>query len=107
MTIETEGSQQAVRTQHTVTQQRDVRRGGRRGFRPHARKGCVFCENKTLEIDYKRVDLLQNYITDRGKIKPRRRTGLCAKHQRRLAVAIKRARHLALLPFTVEYLRKS
>jgi len=52
-------------------------------------------------IDYKQTDLLRQFLTDRGKIRPRRQTGTCAKHQRQLSVAIKRARHLALLPFTV------
>jgi small subunit ribosomal protein S18 len=53
------------------------------------------------------VDLLQNYLTERGKILPRRATGACARHQRELAVAIKRARHLALLPFVTEHIRTS
>jgi small subunit ribosomal protein S18 len=53
-------------------------------------------------IDYKQVDMMRGFLTDRGKIQPRRRTGTCAKHQRQLATAIKRARHLAMLPFVVE-----
>jgi len=57
------------------------------------------------KIDYKQPELLIRYLTDQGKIRPRRQTGTCARHQRRLAVAIKRARHLALLPFTAEHLR--
>jgi len=57
-------------------------------------------------IDYKDVETLRRYLTDRGKIKPRRQTGTCAKHQRKLAVAIKRARHLALLPFAAEHVRR-
>ncbi|MFQ6015385.1 MAG: 30S ribosomal protein S18 [Anaerolineae bacterium] len=69
------------------------------------RRGCTFCANKIVDIDYKQTDLLQRFITDRGKIQPRRKTGTCAKHQRRLAVAIKRARHLALLPYTAEHVR--
>jgi small subunit ribosomal protein S18 len=56
-----------------------------------------------LSIDYKNVDLLKRFITDEGKIRPRRQTGTCARHQRALATAIKRARHLALLPFTGKY----
>ncbi len=79
--------------------QRSPRRFGRR------RKKCVFCEEKIARIDYKQTDVLRNFLTDRGKIKPRRRTGTCAKHQRQLSVAIKRARHLALLPFVVESTR--
>ena len=81
---------------------RDRRR--RRRFTPR-RKVCYFCSEKSKHIDYKNVDLLRRYINDRGKIRPRRQTGTCAKHQRRLAVAIKRARHVALLPFVTE-LRK-
>lgn len=71
------------------------RRGGR------TRRTCWFCENNR-ESDYKDVDVLRRFITDRGKILPRRTTATCAKHQRSLATAIKRARHLALLPFVAE-----
>ncbi len=85
------------------------RSGSRRG-RPRRRrffrrrvKRCAFCSDETLEIDYKQPDLLWRYLTDRGKIRPRRQTGTCAKHQRLLATAIKRARHLAMLPFVAEY----
>lgn len=66
-------------------------------------KFCQFCSDKELVIDYKKVDLLKRYITDDGKIRPRRQTGACAKHQREVAAAIKRARHIALLPFTGRY----
>jgi small subunit ribosomal protein S18 len=66
-------------------------------------KFCQFCSDKELSIDYKKVDLLKRYITDDGKIRPRRQTGACAKHQREVAAAIKRARHIALLPFTGKY----
>jgi small subunit ribosomal protein S18 len=59
----------------------------------------VFCVEKDTRINYKDVDMLRQFITDRGKIRPRRQTGLCAKHQRRVAAAVKRARHIALLPF--------
>lgn len=62
-------------------------------------KICQFCTDKSLVIDYKRPDILRRFISEEGKIRPRRQTGTCAKHQRRLAVHIKRARHLALLPF--------
>jgi len=65
-------------------------------------KVCQFCVEKMDTIDYKQTDLLRRYITDDGKIRPRRQTGTCAKHQRQLARAIKRARHLALLPFVGE-----
>lgn len=77
-------------------------RGGRnRRFSPR-RKVCIFCVEKSGHIDYKDVNLLRRYVSDRGKIRPRRQTGVCAKHQRQLAVAIKRARHMALLPFVAE-----
>ena len=66
---------------------------------------CQFCTDKSAHIDYKQVEVLRRYITEDGKIRPRRQTGACAKHQRELASAIKRARHVALLPFTGEVLR--
>lgn len=66
---------------------------------------CQFCTERTAVIDYKQVDILRRYISEDGKIRPRRQTGACAKHQRSLARAIKRARHLALLPYTGEVLR--
>ena len=65
------------------------------------RKYCQFCKEDVDYIDYKDVQLLRKYMTDRGKIKPRRVTGACTQHQRDLAVAIKRAREMALLPYTV------
>lgn len=75
------------------------RGGGRR--RPSGRrKVCRFCADKTLAVDYKDVRTLQSFITEGGKIVPSRTSGNCAKHQRQLAVAIKRARVLALLPFS-------
>lgn len=66
------------------------------------RKGCRFCQNKNLVLDYKNVEILERFVTDRGKILPRRITGTCSKHQRTLASAIKRARIIALLPFIVK-----
>lgn len=66
------------------------------------RKICRFCANKDLVIDYKKIEVLEKFVTDRGKILPRRITGTCSKHQRSLANAIKRARILALLPFVVK-----
>lgn len=66
------------------------------------RKVCAYCADKNLDIDYKQVDKVKKYVSEKGKILPRRVTGLCAKHQRELTVAIKRARHIALLPFTLE-----
>jgi small subunit ribosomal protein S18 len=69
------------------------------------RKVCGFCAEKVAVIDYKDVNRLRRYLSERGKIEPRRKTGTCAGHQRQLAVAIKRARHLGLLPFVVSYTR--
>ncbi len=79
---------------------------GKRRYVPR-RKVCSFCADGMKVVDYKDIAKLRQYISDRGKIEPRRRTGICAKHQRALAQAIKRARYLALLPYTVEHLRKS
>ncbi len=62
-------------------------------------KSCAFCAEKVKEIDYKDVETLKNYVSPHGRILPKKRTGVCAKHQRQLARAIKQARHLALLPF--------
>jgi small subunit ribosomal protein S18 len=81
--------------------------GGRRGrySGPRPPKTCPFCSAKVKYIDYKQGDQLRRYLTERGKIKARRKIGTCAKHQRRLALAIKRARHIALLPFTASQAR--
>lgn len=62
-------------------------------------KICQFCADKHLAIDYKQSDILRRFVTEEGKIRPRRQTGTCAKHQRVLAGAVKRARQIALLPF--------
>ncbi len=62
-------------------------------------KTCQFCADKTLLIDYTKGDMLRRFVTDEGKIRPRRQTGTCARHQRVLAGAIKRARYIALLPY--------
>ncbi len=62
-------------------------------------KFCQFCADKAVVIDYKKTDLLRKYVTEDGKIRPRRQTGACAKHQRLVAAAVKQARHIALLPF--------
>ena len=75
--------------------------GGPPGTRFRRRRAvCSFCVDKVKNIDYKDIANLREYLDDYGKIKPARKTGNCAKHQRRVAVAVKRARHLALLPFT-------
>jgi small subunit ribosomal protein S18 len=76
------------------TQQKRMRR-----MRPR-RKICAFCVDKSKDIDYKDVAKLKRFLTERGKIQPRRTSGVCAKHQRLLAMAIKRARHVALLPYS-------
>jgi len=75
-------------------------RGG--GRRMHRRRVCRFCIDKVDLIDFKDVKLLQNYLPERGKILPRRISGSCATHQRMLAEAIKRARNIALLPYTTD-----
>jgi small subunit ribosomal protein S18 len=74
--------------------------GGGRGRFGSRRKVCAFCVDKIEYIDYKDPVKLRRYVSERGKIDPRRKTGTCARHQRRLTLAIKRARHLALLPYT-------
>ena len=73
--------------------------GGRRGF--GRRKVCRFCADKNLKVDYKDQGQLKYFLTERGKIIPRRISGNCAKHQREVATAVKRARMLAILPYTV------
>lgn len=72
-----------------------------RGRKPK-KKVCSFCVDKVEAIDYKDVPRLRRYTTERGKILPRRISGNCAKHQRQLTLAVKRARNIALLPFTAE-----
>ncbi|BCY19094.1 30S ribosomal protein S18 [Leptolinea sp. HRD-7] len=65
-------------------------------------KICQFCADKNIKIDYKSSDMMRRFVTEEGKIRPRRQTGTCARHQRELAGAVKRARHIALLPFVSE-----
>ena len=74
----------------------------RRGPARRRKKVCVYCADKNAVIDYKDVATLKKYVSERGKILPRRITGTCAKHQRAVTGAIKRARHLALMPYTAE-----
>jgi small subunit ribosomal protein S18 len=69
------------------------------------RKVCAFCADKSKTIDYKEVNRLRRYVSERAKIEPRRKTGTCAQHQRTLAVALKRARHVALLPVAPQHMR--
>lgn len=71
-----------------------------RRFRPR-KKVCAFCKDKSKKIDYKDVDTMKQFISDRGKILPRRMTGTCAAHQRQVTLNVKRARHVALLPYQV------
>jgi small subunit ribosomal protein S18 len=78
------------------------RRYDRRPRRGRRRKVCNFCVDKAKSVDYKDVAKLSKYITERGKILPRRVTGNCAKHQRQVTEAIKRARNVALMPYTVD-----
>jgi small subunit ribosomal protein S18 len=86
------------------TQERPQRRRPRRRFTRRPRI-CQFCADKTLVIEYKNIDLMKRYVTEDGKIRPRRETGSCAKHQRKVAQAVKRARHMALLPFKASRFR--
>ena len=76
--------------------ERDNRRGGRKG----RKKVCSFCVDRVETIDYKDISRLRRFVSERAKILPRRVTGTCARHQRELTVAIKRARYLALIPYT-------
>lgn len=89
----------------------EMRRGGRdsgdkegRGMRPRRsrRKVCAFCADKVDHIEYKDTGRLRKFVSERGKILPKRMSGNCAKHQRELTIAIKRARHIALMPFAGE-----
>ncbi len=79
-----------------------ARRGGKRRYLFRRRKFCKFCDEKVKYIDFKDVRTLQSFIPERGKILPRRTSGTCASHQRDLKRAIKRARNIALLPFTTD-----
>lgn len=79
---------------------REMKRSGK--MRRSKRKVCAFCSDKAEFIDYKDIAKLRKYVTERGKILPRRISGTCAKHQRELTSAVKRARNIALLPFTTE-----
>ena len=83
---------------------------GKEGAKPRyvpKRKVCSFCVDKGAVIDYMDVVRLRRFVSNRGKIEPRRKTGTCARHQRALATAIKRARHLALLPYVPAHIQKT
>lgn len=83
---------------------KNAKRGSKndKNFRRPRKKVCSFCVDRVEEIDYKDVEKLRKYVSDKGKILPRRVTGTCAKHQRKVTEAIQRARHIALLPYTVK-----
>ncbi|NLL73872.1 MAG: 30S ribosomal protein S18 [Clostridiales bacterium] len=81
----------------------DNSQGRRRTFGRRRKKVCAFCADKNFAgIDYKDVNKLKRYVSERGKILPRRITGNCAKHQRALTVSVKRSRHIALMPYTMD-----
>lgn len=84
-----------------MNRDRDMKKGGPRMKRAR-KKVCAFCMDKSENIDYKDINKLRKYVTERGKILPRRISGTCAKHQRELTASIKRSRNIALLPFTTE-----
>lgn len=81
----------------------DDPRGEKDAYRRSRRRGCPFCHDETQVLDYKDPGVLRYFVTDRGKLVPRRVSGLCAKHQRALTTAVKRARVLAFMPFTTNY----
>jgi small subunit ribosomal protein S18 len=81
-------------------QQQSRKRPGAAG--PIRRRACFFCKEKIEEIDYKNYNQLRRYVSERGKIRSRRITGACRRHQRQVAVAVKRAREMALLPYVAE-----
>ena len=99
---------QEVAKEHTAKKERPAKETEgterkRYSKRPNGKKKvCAFCANKTKVIDYKDVAMLRHYITEKGKILPRRQTGVCKEHQRELTTAIKRARNMALLPFQAD-----
>ena len=101
-----EAAAPAQQEQQPVREAREPRetreRPAKRNFKKQSRKVFIFCQEKTAKIDYKDVAKLRKFIAEGGKILPRRMTGTCAKHQRELAVAIKRARVAALLPFKAD-----
>jgi small subunit ribosomal protein S18 len=97
-----ESTQPAAAAEQGARPERPRRRGGGRFGR---RRVCAFCVDKVKHIDYKEPAKLRRYVSDRGKIDPRRKTGTCARHQRMLTMALKRARHLALLPYTAQHIQ--
>ncbi|NDI36929.1 30S ribosomal protein S18 [Chengkuizengella sediminis] len=99
---EERNEQRSERPDRPERRERKFGGGGRRGGRGKRRKVCYFTVNKIKHIDYKDIDTLKKFISERGKILPRRVTGTSAKYQRELTIAIKRARQIALLPYTTE-----
>ncbi len=89
-------AEKVEKTEKSERPERDARRSNRKG----RKKVCAFCVDKVEQIDYKDMLKLRRYVSERAKILPRRVTGTCAHHQRELTTAIKRARHIALLPFS-------
>lgn len=89
-------AEKVEKTEKAERPERDARRSNRKG----RKKVCAFCVDKVEKIDYKDMLKLRRYVSERAKILPRRVTGTCAHHQRELTTAIKRARHIALLPFS-------
>lgn len=82
---------------------KDTKEAEQKTFRPHKKKKvCAFCTEKIEVIDYKDIPRLRKNLSERAKILPRRVTGTCAKHQRQLTIAVKRARHLALIPYIAD-----
>ena len=79
----------------------------RRRPRGRRRRVCIMCADKMKTVDYKNVSFLRRFLSDRARIDTRRKSSACAKHQRAISAAIKRARHLALLPYTAEHIRGS
>ena len=98
------GAAREARPMQPSSEAREDRPRRRGRFR---RRVCPMCENKISFVDYKDFNFLRRFISDRGRIESRRKSGACSKHQRALAQAIKRARHLALLPYTAEHIRAS
>jgi small subunit ribosomal protein S18 len=99
-----ERSERPERSERSGRPDRPQGGGGRGRFQ--RRRVCAFCVDKIERIDYKDIDMLRRFVSDQGQIDSRRRTGTCARHQRRLTLAIKRARFLALLPYTAEHIRQ-
>ena len=87
-----------------MAQQRERQQGRKRpqSAAPARRKNCYFCKEKVEEVDYKNFHQLRRYISEKGKIRSRRITGACRRHQRQVAVAVKRAREMALLPYVAD-----